>query len=331
MAVALTSADLTSLNLALLEMPLPLVAFVGVWLATSRRLPRGAGLLTAWALVPVAALALYWHHGHFMGPRLLSDAAPAWAGLVALSLVRLVRMAPAALPGTAIRFSPRTALVATLGLGCLAMAYLAPLRLMRRGGDFLPSMRLEAPVAPGPSLVFVHGAWSGRVFARMVSRGYALHEIETALRQNGLCRVQHGLEQPTTGILAGLDMEPRAVTPGVVEIEPFPGNRIVLDRERVSAVGRIQLPPDCQAELRADRYGILEVAVYFWQGDLPGLGGDGPLYVRDMGPAMNRALIERHPDRRPFILTRSRQRGEPVLLPYAEGIARIWDAGTSAP
>lgn len=331
MAVALTSADLTSLNLALLEMPLPLVAFVGVWLIARRRLPQGGGLLAAWALVPVAGQALYWHHGHFMGPRMLSDAAPAWAGLVALATVELVRTAPATLRRVPVRFAPRTALITTLALGVLAAAYLAPLRLVRRGGDFMPSMRLEAPVADEASLVFVHGAWSGRVFARMVARGYSLHEIETALRQNGLCVVYQALDRPSDDLMQTLDMEPRAVNPGVIELEPFPENRFVLSREAVTATGQIQLAPDCRDELISDRYGIMEVAVYYWQGDLPGLEDSGPMYVRDMGPAMNPELIARHPDRTPYVLTRREVRGAPVLLPYDSGMDRIWGHAVETP
>lgn len=324
MAVALTSADLTSLNLALLEIPLPLVAFVGLWLIARRRLPDGGGLLAAWALVPVVAQFFYWHHGHFMGPRLLSDAAPAWAGLTTLALIELVRMAPTSLPRLPVRFAPRPALISTLALGVLAAGYLAPLRLVHRGADFMRSMRLEAATANGATLVFVHGAWSARVFARMVAREYSLHEIETALRQNGLCMVYQALDRPSGDLLGTLDMEPRAVNPQVIELEPFRDNRIVLGRDAVTATGQIQLAPGCRDELMADRYGIMEVAVYYWQGDLPGLGGNGPMYVRDMGPAMNRELIARHPDRTPYVLARREIRRGPVLLPYESGMDRIW-------
>lgn len=329
MAVALTSADLTALSLALLEIPLPLVALVGIWLAVKRRLPEGAGILAAWALLPVAAQFFYWHHGQFMGPRLLSEAAPAWAALVALAAVDLVRMTPREPARTGLRFSLRTALSTVLAGGVLAAGYLAPLRLVRLGGEYLPSMRLEPPVAPEPSLVFVHGAWSGRVFARMVAQGWQLHEIETALRQNDLCLVQEGLDRPGSGILESLDLDPRPGTRLVI-VEPFPGNRFAVRRESLTPEGRLRMSPRCTTELLSDRYGLVEAAVYYWQGDLPGLGGDGPMYVRDMGPAANREVLERYADRTPYVLTRDEVRGPLVLLPYDDGVARLWAAPTPA-
>ena len=327
MALALTSGDLTALSLALLEMPIPLVAVAGLWLATTRRLPDGAGILAAWALLPAAANFFYWHHGAFMGPRMLAEAAPPWAGLVALAVLSLAGRLPAAVPGSAIRFRPRSAYLTLFVLGAVAAAWLAPLRMVRRGGEFLPSTRIAAPDPGGPSLVFVHGAWSGRIHARLIDRGWDQHDIETALRQNDLCVVSRALNDPSGGALRALDMEPRPRAEGVVQVEPFPGNKLFVDR-RAIAGGRLNLPDDCLWQLRADRDGIIEVATLFWLGDLPGLDGAGPMYVRDMGPEANRELLARYPDRTPFLFFRETHDGPGRLAPYDEGMARLWGVPT---
>ena len=90
-ALGYTSADLVTLSLYLLETPIPAVVLVGLFFLLSPRLTRGELIIALWALLPVIANVFYWHHGNFMGPRMLNEAAPAWVLLTAVAAVGLVR------------------------------------------------------------------------------------------------------------------------------------------------------------------------------------------------------------------------------------------------
>ena len=84
-AVAFTSSDLLSLGVQLLETPFPLTAMVGLYLLMASRLPKGVGVLVAWALLPVVANGYYWFHD----VRMFFEAAPAWITLGVVAAVAL--------------------------------------------------------------------------------------------------------------------------------------------------------------------------------------------------------------------------------------------------
>jgi len=90
-ALGYTSSDLTTLGMYLLENPISVVFVVAVFLLLARRFSTGVRILVVWALLPVVANALYWHHGIFMGPRMLNEWSAAWALLTAAAAVGLVR------------------------------------------------------------------------------------------------------------------------------------------------------------------------------------------------------------------------------------------------
>lgn len=46
--------------------------------------------------------------------------------------------------------------------------------------------------------------------------------------------------------------------------------------------------------------------------------------MRDFGPERNREVLARYPGRVPYVFTMSAPDGEPVLVPYAEGMKRLW-------
>jgi len=324
-AIAYTSADLVALSLHLLETPIPLVAVVGLFLLLASRLSRGEGIIAAWAVLPVVANLFYWHHGLFMGPRMLNEAAPAWGLLAAVAVVGIVRRVSGARSALRGKYSVRVAVTAFFAVpGVLATAWLAPQRLLSYGGGWQASSRIEAPRVQEPSLVFVHGAWTARVAARLAATGMRLDSVETALRQNSACAVHHfSLDYAAVGDRQGspdgrqtLDLEPRSRDfPRFVEISP--GNRIrVVEGERWT--------DDCLREAHADRNGIIDVSPLLWQGDLPGLPARGAMFVRDMGPEANERLIRRYPERVPLVLYLPAADEPPVLVPYDEGIAAIW-------
>ena len=185
-ALGYTSSDLITLGAYLLETPIPAVLVVGAFLLASRRFEIGARIVTAWALLPVVANALYWHHGIFMGPRMLNEWAPAWALLTAAAAVGLVRrISPHRKFGG---YSPRAGLtLAFMVAWVAAILYLAPQRLTRYGGSWMASTRMSTPSTPSPSLVFVHGGWPTRIAMRLTANGLRGDSLEAAMALNTTC------------------------------------------------------------------------------------------------------------------------------------------------
>lgn len=77
-------------------------------------------------------------------------------------------------------------------------------------------------------------------------------------------------------------------------------------------------------EARADAAGILDIAPFIWQGDLPGVPGEGTLYIRDLGPEANQRALSRWSGREPWVVMMTSHDAEPVLLEYEEGMRRVW-------
>ena len=314
-ALAYTSAELTALSLYLFEVPLPLVLLVGVYFATGRRAP-GEWLLFAWCVAPVLANLFYWHHGLFMGPRMLADVGVFWAALSVISVVGLTR-ALRARTRVALRYSPRTfALATVLAAGVFGAIMLWPARLASY--QLTPERRalLEAPRVDQPALVFVHGGWTARIGMRLAAHGMRLDSVETALRQNPSCRVHAFADSFASGGKAAiqLDFTPRAdQLPQLAEISP--GNRMRVAPEE-------PITSECARQISADQAGVIDVTPYIWQGDLPGTPARGALYVRDMGPRANQRLIQQYPDRRALMLIPHQERV--ALVPYTIAERAIW-------
>jgi hypothetical protein len=340
-AIAYTSAELTALGLFLLETPLPLVALVGLWLALAHRITPGAWILAGWAIAPVVANLIYWHHGLFMGPRMLNETAPAWCVLVALAAVWLVQRVPATGEST-FGYAPRPALAVTLlAAAVLGGAVLSPLRLASYRTE-RPAALVLAGVLPAEPLIFVHGTWSGRTAMRLAAAGMRLDSVETALRQNPTCAVHTFADAREHGAApaAPLDFDRRAAPRSAADrltrlrvVEIAPGNRIrAMEGERLTAA--------CMREAAADRIGALDIAPLLWQASLPGLDARGPMFVRDLGPERNARLIAAMPERTPYVLIAEDNDRSAVLaggraqpeagaarvVAYAQGIAAIWGA-----
>ncbi len=247
-ALAYTSAELSTLGLFLLETPLPLVAVIGLFLMFAPRLSRNERLLVAWATLPVAAQLLYWHHGLFMGPRMLNEVAPAWCLLAALAGVTLVERLPERM-AAATQYSPRVLGASLLGGALVAgVAALSPLRLVSYAQH--PAALDAVRGALSPALVFVHGGWTSRLSMRLAAAGMRLDSVESALRQNPTCAVQQYADaREQGGALPALDFVPRAFPlPQSVEISP--GNRIRIGKGE-------SLSGECAREATADRQGTI--------------------------------------------------------------------------
>ena len=323
-ALLYTSADLSALNASLLETLLPLLTLTGLFLIVARTLTRGERVLVLWSLLPVVANAFYWHHGQFMGPRMLTEFAPAWIGLSVVSVHRLLARAPDSMRGT--KFAPSAAGTALVAAAAAAFLVMAPQRVWSYGGEWLPGFRVPVPPAPANSIVFVHGAWEQRIMSRLGSQGVRLDHVETAMRQNPTCLVQRhltGLEAPATfGAgqpgLAALDLEPSAT-------EYLPRMLVARDA-RVRVDTTTTLDPACVPEVRADRFGAIDASFILWLGDLPGIEDGKPMFARDLGPAMNRRLLGRFPDRSAWMYGYFDEGAAPRLVPYAQGEALLWGA-----
>jgi hypothetical protein len=314
-ALAYTTAELTSLSLFLFETPLPLVFLVGVYFASEKR-SRNEWLLFAWCLAPVVANIFYWHHGLFMGPRMLADVGVAWAALSVICVIGLVRGLSADWR-VAGKYAPRTFATATV-LGALVFG--AVLLLPERFGSYrlTDDVRglLKAPRLAEPSLVFVHGGWTSRIGMRMAAHGMRLDSVETAIRQNATCHVHAYADSFASGAKSSvrLDFKARAVNlPLIAEITP--GNRIRVLANEV-------LDSTCIAQVNADRSGVIDVTPFVWQGDLPGRAAEAALFVRDMGPVANRRLMAEQEGRRPLMML---PYGDSIgLVPYTIAERAIW-------
>jgi hypothetical protein len=332
-ALACTSTDLVQLGVQLLETPLPLTAVVGFWLLVAPRLPRGSGVLAAWALLPIAAHALYWFHA----PRMYSEAAPAWVALGVLGVVglagdesrqgdarpehgvghpRLRRLAPAA--GWA-------ALLATTW----AVGFGTPIRWSSYAWspESLASIRIpETPPSTAPALVFVHTPWTERIAANLQGAGGMRQDSVTiALRRNSTCALHSYAVAREMRARAGagvalpdVDLQRSAGTPAPLSRRRTEGGSVIRARPDE------ELTPACRRELAADRFGTAALAPLLWQGDLPGDERGLPMFVRDLGPAKNALVRAAHPDRSPFVFVPRTVGAPPELVPYEEAMRVLW-------
>ena len=317
-AVGYTSADLLGLSLDLVQTALPAVVVVALYLLWTGRMDRGARLVALWALLPVVANALSWHHELFMGPRLLYEAAPGWCLLLAVASLALVRGLPEKQAGTRLsRVCTSTGAAAVLALALAVGVGSWPAKLRGYAALSLQTgMGLEAPSVQRPSLVFVHENWESRLGARLSAQGMRLDSIRGALLHNTTCEVEvfvRALEED--GRRSGLDF--------------VGGSERRLQELRMPSGSRIRtyegetLSPECERQAASDYAGVVALPPLLWQGDLPGLEVRGAMYVRDLGPDRNARLLARFPDREPRVLVR-RGSAEPNLVSYEVGMAELW-------
>jgi hypothetical protein len=333
-ALGYTSADLQALSVELLQVPAPTLLLVGSYLLLAPRVSAGVSLAAVWALLPALAHALYWHHDLFMGPRLLYESVPAWCLLLAASAVASVR----ALPPSGWRFLrvgllTRSGLAATWTLAlAVGVLYAGPRKLASYGSEAARSgMSVAAPTVVRPALVFVHGSWEDRMAARLDAAGMRLDSIRLALANNPSCRIElslrrRGDDARPTGA-ADSDATDRSASSRVVfHGPPDPGLRELRmpSGSVIRAYPGETLDPVCEQQASSDFGGVLGLPPLLLQGDLPGLAGDGAMFVRDLGPEHNRELIQRFPERERLLLVR--RDGALRMLPYEEGIAALWSS-----
>lgn len=327
-AIAYTSADLVRFGTALLDTPLPLTLVVAATLMFSGPLPPGARVLALWALIPVAANAFYWFHQ----PRMLFEAAPGWIylGVVGIGLaLRSVR------PG--IRAATLTAVTASLIVGAWAFV---PLRFAGHTWSDETLARITPPVVEGDALalVFVHASWHERVAGRFQASGMRNDSLQAVVRRNDMCAIDRYARLRNGEAVADYG------TPLDATLDETQTSELRSGLTPVATPGGVRVPrlegaewtAECERELVADRFGAVSLAPLIWQGALPGLDDTDAdparrsMFVRDYGPERNRTLLQRFPDREPWVFTATGPDSAPRLVPYDEGMRVLWGAGGAA-
>lgn len=329
-AAAFTSTDILSLGIQLMETPFPFTAFLGLYLLLGMRLPRGAGLLLAWALLPVISNGYYWFHD----VRMLFEAAPAW---IALGVLGAIEMAGAGREGERDRVPAwgrdMAAWIVVIGI-VGSVAWGVPTRWGSYGWSQETLDRIAPPAIPGEraAIVFVHSSWNERLSATLQGAGGMRQDsVITALRRNTNCALHLyalGREALASGAgdvtLPDVDLKQAPGTPPDIERPPAPTGASLRIRQREP------FPASCARELRADRFGAVALAPLVWQGDLPGIEEGRPLFVRDLGPEKNQRLLDRYPERAAFVFVPKAADQAPEVVPYAEAMTALWGAPPSA-
>ena len=327
-----TAADLLGLSFELLQTPLPAVVLVGLYLLRTPRVETGGRetgtrLLVAWAMVPLAANALYWHHDLFMGPRFLYEAAPAWCLLLAVASMGLLRGLPEKGAGTGLSRTFTRDGVSAVFLVALAfgLTYAVPAKLssyeatVRRSG-----ISLRAPTVERPSLVFVHDSWESRLGARLSTLGMRLDSIRAALSHNSTCEVDLFVRawEGDAGSGRSANAPPSGLSFARSSDRPLRDLHMP-SGARIRTYDGETLESECERQAASDYSGIVALPPLLWQGDLPGLGSTGAMFVRDFGPARNARLLARYPDREPAVLVLAgTERLE--LVGYETGMEALW-------
>ncbi len=317
-AIGYTASDVVQFGTALLETPVSLTVLAGAYLLLARRLDPGVAVVAAWAVLPVLGNALYWFHQ----PRMLFEAAPAFLLLAVLGVAVLLERS-----GPAVRTGTWCAVATTLVVGAVAFA---PARFQGYAwsDETLSRITVSEEAAEG-ALVFVHTSWNERIAASLQAAGMRNDSIQAIVRRNDSCRLHEYARArlatvrsgapPSAESLPPIDLAQTPDHPANVARARGPGGVIVLQD------ARRPWSAECRREARSDSHGAVALAPLLWQGDLPGLEGGKPLFVRDFGPGHNGTLLSRYPDRPVLVFAYGAAGGAPALHPYEEAMGFLWE------
>ena len=322
-ALGFTSTDTLAIGVQFLETSIPLTALVGVYLLTAARLPKGASMLLAWALLPVVGNLFYWFHA----TRMLFEATPAWIALAVLGAIELSRSVPDDPP-----LRSRVREVAAWSF-VVALAAAPALGIPTRWSTYswtdetLSRITVPQPPNPGPAIIFTHSSWNERISATLQGAGGMRQDsVISALRRNTNCSLHRFAEAREALVRRGeaqvdlpiVDLQQASgIPPDIERRSPAPGTTV---RMRPGEV----LTPACLRELRSDRFGAVALAPLLWQGDLPGLEEGRILFVRDLGPEKNALILNAFPGRKPYVFVPKALEAPPELVAYAEAMEVLW-------
>jgi hypothetical protein len=252
--------------------------------------------------------------------------------LAALAVMRMT--ADGAADTVRTRLRPGDVVLWTLLVSLVAPLVTVPLRADAYGWSDETLARIAVPQVPEgtPALVFVHGSWAERISGRLQGAGMRLDSIETALRRNDICRLHRYTVERVARAAGAAAPEPLPE----LDFQLLPGapanlqSMLLAEGDRVDVDPREPVTPACGREAQSDRLGVISLAPLVWQGDLPGAESGRPMFVRDLGPEQNEALLADFPERVPYLYRTAGAGGLPVLVPYERGMAELWGAATRA-
>ena len=300
-ALVLASLYLMKLDSYLFEWPIPALAAPIIALALLRRPSTWDALLCTIIVSTLVAYAFYWHNGHFLGPRFLYTAVPAF--------VLLAARAPSAIAERAGSVG-RTMAYAVMSLAVLvALTGLAgPIGVPARLAEYHEGQwELKEDIAAqardahlGHALVFVHEGWGARLMARMWAVGVTRADAEHLLATSDACALElatEAVERHPPADTVGLAARLAAATPNAARRDLHLRSDVTPDVTLRFASGSA-LPSPCVAEAQADTVGMSLYPPFL---TLNRVGSDGRVggdvvFARDLG-ARNEELRARFGDR----------------------------------
>ncbi len=300
-ALVLASLYLMKLDMYLFEWPIPALVAPIIALAWLRRPSTWDALLATVIVAVLGSYALYWHNGHFLGPRFLYTAVPAFVVLAARAPGAIAERIGSVGRTMAYAVMPLAVACALTGL---AGPIGVPARLAEyRGGQWELKEDIAAQARHahlGRALVFVHEGWGARLMARMWAIGVSRAGAEHLLATSDACALELGTEAEerhppadTVGLAARL----AAATPNAARRELRLRGDVTPDIT-LRFASAAALPSPCVSEAQADSIGMSLYPPFL---TLNHVGRDGRVggdvvYVRDLGPR-NEELRARFGDR----------------------------------
>ena len=305
-ALTFASKYLLQLNVLLFEWPIPVIAIIAAGLIALRRPTRWDLALIALLLAQVFGYALYWHDGSFRGPRFLFTAMPAIIILTARAPFVIATATRGAVRRVSMLVLPACVLVAWLAVG-INMSVPGRVRMYRRGS---PVLRVDPEAmahAAGlhRALVFINEGVAARNVHYLWELGLSRGQATRVMVSASSCAIRRSID-------AEVAVRP-ARTRGRLD-------RLVMGALAFDAAHQLNLPRECEDDVRRDNEGSASFAPFFPANTIDAnghLGGD-VVYALDLG-AHNEVLRARFGDRRWYRFGVRLASGDsvPRLTPYS--------------
>lgn len=297
------SGYVARLNTYLFELPFPSLVPVAVALVFTRRLSALERLLWSGVAVHGTLYFAYWHDGFFLGPRFIVP----WIPSLVLAVGRFAtdgewRVWPVRM---------RHAAVGAAACGMMIAACISvPFRAAQYKGG-LTSMRTDYSaearrVGVGHALVFVRESWGAQLIARLWAIGVSRPAAARFYGSVDACALEHRItEIEATPAVRGSAAEDalRPLLADSLHVVASTVSPDTTERMRPGATYDRQ----CTARVEADREGYALLP--------PVLLDDisGNVYARDL-QARDTVMIDRYPDRQPYLLRRNGVDGNSPLV-----------------
>lgn len=272
----------------LFETPLPsLVPSIAAFALVRRLSPFDRYLLSSSAVL-VAGYFAYWHDGFFLGPRFFYLLLP----VLVLWTARLPAIARDRFPA----FGLDRAVLLTYAVSALVAVLVSlPTRVRQYSRGML--LARHDYVAPATNvtgaLIFVRESWGAQLIARLYGLGVSRSEAEGLYRTVDTCVLE--------GAVSSLEIESVRGHAAMERLRPLTRDSLRLLISTLSPDGTERMlpgtsyPPVCQRRILEDRAG------YSFFAPLLARDAGSNVYARDLH-ARDTVLLQRYPDRRPYLL-----------------------------